>query len=121
MLPDRPDGAGLRPFVALLDAEADRGACLEACEAAIKHAVAMEVDVPPVGRRNDAAVALGIDREHFAVRLLLVRFHIAAADAHLVLELAPGRSERLAHSDVHILVGVIGGRLPARDDLATRA
>jgi len=37
------------------------GAELEACEAG-ELAVAMEVDLATVGGRNDAAVALGIDR-----------------------------------------------------------
>ena len=71
---------------------------------AFDHAVAVEVDLAPVGGGNEAVVALRDESGDDPVRRGLVRLHRGLELAHVVLELAPGRIDGVADRHVGVLV-----------------
>jgi hypothetical protein len=90
MMPaDQADRGRLPALLALAlgDREADPAAGLDGIELALDHAVAMKVDLALCGL-DEAEAALAVDHAHRAVRRHLVRVHLAAAPARMVLELA---------------------------------
>src|SRR6516165_8644925 len=77
-------------------------------------AVAMEIDLTPVGGRNEAMVPFGNERGDDTVRRRFVHLHRTHQLADLVLQLTTGRVEGIADGDVRILMSP-GHRGVARD------
>jgi hypothetical protein len=75
MFPHDMDGAGLGPFIALLDGESDPGALLEVVEVTMHQAVSMEVDLQPVRRFYEPVI--GEKAYHAPVGRLLVRLLVS--------------------------------------------
>ena len=90
---------------------------LEPIEVGIDHAVAVKVDVPTIGRFNLAVILLGHEPNNAPVRGYLMCLHVAATAALVVFQLASDGIERIPNSDVHILMRLMFGRIPARDQL----
>ena len=115
---DDVDGAGLRPHIALLLAEAHFAADRELLEGATHHAVAMEVDQAAVVRLDASEILIRMQLADAAMRWADVRLGRRAPFAFVVLELASGGPEGVAQRDVGILVRMANRMASTDRDLA---
>src|SRR5690606_26827189 len=100
--------------------EPDLVADAEVVEVGVDDAVAVKIDRTSFRRRDAAGIALREQHLDRAVRRALAGLYPPASDADPVLELAASCVEGIAHRDVDVLMGVVFGRIPARDDHGTR-
>src|SRR5260221_1888568 len=117
MLAELDDGAGLRAGGALIlgDDQPDLVACHERLEAAAGDAVLVKIDLEPV-RGLDEAVVREQPR-YLAVRRRVMRLHIAAQAAAVILEPPSYRGEGIADRHIHVLMGMIERMAMAGDQL----
>ncbi len=90
---------------------------LEHLECSVQRAVGMQAHRASVHGGDSARARVGIDVDERAVRLLFVRFHLAAPHSDVILKLPPSRIECIAYRDTDILVGVMLRRIPTDDDV----
>src|SRR5689334_17170555 len=69
---------------------------LDLVEAAANDGMAVEIDLVAVPRADEAMVLVGKEPHHLAVQGWRVSLHVAAPQAHLVLQAARGGSESVA-------------------------
>lgn len=118
---DQSHRARLRTFLADFIDEAHGRTDLEPVECPVKNAVAMEVDLAPIGRFDEAIALVAPQFRHatLAVRLLS-RLHVTALTSHMILEPTAQAIESLVDSSIGILACCIGFWSMAHHDLTTR-
>jgi hypothetical protein len=119
MFPERNDGARLRTFSTLgvLRNETDLVANGELVEAAIRDAVAMEVDFAAVGTCNEAAIPIGEQTHDPAVIGHRVQFDVAASMASMIFEQLACGVEGIADRDIDILMRTVRRGIAPDDNL----
>jgi hypothetical protein len=90
----------------------------ELVEPAIRHAVAVEIDLVAVTAQDKAAILLGLEAHYPPMVGNGMQFDITARLANVVFEQPAGGVERVADRDVHIFVRMVRRRIPADGDLA---
>jgi hypothetical protein len=95
------------------------GADREAVKAAVKHAVAVKIDLAAVGRLQEAELARRVEPGHRADRLVLVLLDLPLELSDLVLQLTAGALERIVQSKAPLAMALIGPRRPVDMDLAS--
>jgi hypothetical protein len=103
---------------ALLD-EADLRADLQLGEPAVQDAVLVEVDLPPVGRLEEAVAAFRDEPGDLGVEERLTSFDLAPLDPGAILQLAPRLVEGVADLEVEVPVLRMLGRVAPHHDLFT--
>lgn len=120
MLAERNHGARLRTPGAFgfLNDKANFVADFELIEAAIRDAVAVEIDFAAVGRRDEAVILLGDQTRDAAVVRDRMQFHVAAPLADIVFEEPASCIEQVAHRDMGIFMRMMSCRVAPDHDLA---
>jgi hypothetical protein len=118
---DELNGAGLRALLALIRVheKAHIVTDVQPIECAVQDAIAMHVDLLPVGCRDEAVALLGKEPCNNAVLWRFVDLCLAAVPTEDILELPPRRVERIADRHIHILVGMVLRRVAPHHDLVT--
>lgn len=116
---DRLHAGRLRAAVPGLLAESHLVTDFQMFEFRADEAVAMEIDFPALWRVDPSVIGSRIDDRDRAVRRHLVRLDVTPPLADRILHLAARSPERIANRDVHVLVGMVFGRLTIDDDFAS--
>src|SRR5512135_1181007 len=111
------DGAGLRPPVTQLLHEAHLRPHLQVREVRLQDTVPVEVDLPPVGRLEEAVAGLREEPGDAGVGGRLVGLDPPPPAAGIVLQLAPRLVERVANRDVDVTISGMFARLALDRDL----
>jgi hypothetical protein len=117
---DDPHGARLWTLLARLFCELDRRPDLQAVEGIVEHAVAVKVQLAPIGRLDEAVRPLREEPADSGERPQFVHFHGAALPPRLIFQAAAGGVERIADGHVYVLMRVVLGRLAAHDEFIAR-
>ena len=109
MFAERYDRARLRTVSTLrmLRDETDLVADRELVEAAIRDAVAMEIDFVAVSTCNEAAIPIGKETRDLSVIGHRVQLDIAAPPANVIFEQPASCVERVADRDMDILMRMV--------------
>src|SRR5262245_61856046 len=105
----------LWPLLAQLLGEPDFVTNAQLVEFSIDHAVAMEIDLPRIGRSDEAVAPLWVQPNDAALSGRVVGFDVSACLTDVVLELTPGRIEGVADRHVDVLVRALLRGLAPRD------
>jgi hypothetical protein len=89
-------------------------------EAAIRDAVAVEIDLGPIGGLDKAAIPSGQEACNPAVVGHQMPLYVAAPFANIIFEQPSGRVERVTNGDMGILMRVTSRRISIDDDFASR-
>jgi hypothetical protein len=99
MLPGNPDGAGLRALFSLLFDEDNALTGIEFIEGAIKNAVTMEINLPPVCGLQKTEPASTVDAGNLGERRRRMRLDVATHALDLVLETTARPLERIVYGE----------------------
>ncbi|GAA4479366.1 hypothetical protein GCM10023157_15400 [Gluconacetobacter asukensis] len=112
--------AGLGAVYAFAHDQVYRTADLQAIKPVVGHAMAMEIDLSPVMRRNKAVIRLGDEPGNVAFQPEgLVVLDLGSADADMVFQLPDGSVERIPHGDMGIFMCMILRPFAPDDDVAS--